>query len=255
MTARDGAEARPRFSIVIPAHNEADRIGKTLRDVAGAFSDSEIIVVLNGCTDGTRGVVEALRGQNLVVLDIAEDTGKGGAVRAGFSIARAETVGYMDADGSTSAAEMRRLCETLGTYDGVIASRWLPESKIAIRQPWHRRIASRCFNLAVRSLFGLPFKDTQCGAKVFRASAWREVAREAATAGLAFDVDLLVTMNRLKMRVREEPTTWNNMPGSRLKLASASVQMLASVVKLRLVYPFRSPSRKRDDARLTKGAS
>ncbi|HEV7179766.1 MAG TPA: glycosyltransferase, partial [Candidatus Baltobacteraceae bacterium] len=240
MTLTATLERRPRFSVIIPAHNEQDRIGKTLEEYVGVFADSEIIVVLNGCTDATRVVVNDVRASNpnLFAIEIPDAVGKGGAVRAGFLLARADVVGYVDADGSTPAQEMLRLCEAVGDGDGVIGSRWLRGSKVTIRQPWARRFASRNFNLIVRTLFGLRYSDTQCGAKVFRRSALERVMRAVETANLAFDVDLLYAMKRLKMRIREEPTYWIDMQGSRVRLASASLHMFAAVVRLRLRHSF-----------------
>lgn len=235
-------ERGPRFSIIIPANNERDRIGKTLESYLEAFTDSEIIVVLNGCTDGTGAVVNRLRDSNpnLIAIEIPDAVGKGGAVRAGFLVARAEVVGYVDADGSTPAGEMRRLCEAVGDNDGVIGSRWLPGSTVVVRQPWRLRTASRSFNVIVRLLFGLKYSDTKCGAKVFRRSALERVMRDVETANLAFDVDLLYTMKRLRMRIAEEPTYWIDVQGSRVRLVPASLRTLAAVVRLRLHHSFLS---------------
>jgi len=240
MTAVMTGDVEPRFSIIIPAHNEQDRIGKTLDDFAGAFSDSELIVVLNGCTDGTRDVVDRFRAncRNVFAIEIPDAVGKGGAVRAGFLTARASTVGYVDADGATPAREMRRLCEAVGGDDGVIGSRWLPGSTVAVKQPWKRRLASRSFNLLVRLFFGLRCADTQCGAKVFRREALQAVMRDVETSNLAFDVDLLFVMKLRGMRVREEPTYWIDVQGSRVRLFSASLLMFAALVRLRLMHSF-----------------
>jgi glycosyltransferase involved in cell wall biosynthesis len=233
-------DIEPRFSIIIPAHNEQDRIGKTLEDFAETFPDSEIIVVLNGCADGTRDVVDRFRANrtNIVAIEIPDPVGKGGAVRAGFLTARASIVGYVDADGATPAAEMRRLCEAVGDDDGVIGSRWLPASMVAVRQPWKRRLASRSFNKLVRLFFGLRYADTQCGAKVFRREALQAVMRDVETSNLAFDVDLLFVMKLRGLRVREEPTYWIDVIGSRVRLVSASTLMLAALIRLRLLHSF-----------------
>jgi glycosyltransferase involved in cell wall biosynthesis len=235
--AIDG-EPPPRFSIIVPAHNEEQRIGQTLEGFAEAFNDSEIIVVLNGCTDDTQGVVERIRRKhaNVHIVGIPGAVGKGGAVRAGFLIARAGVVGYVDADGSTPAREMRRICESIGSDDGVIASRWLPDSHVVIKQPFVRRMASRCFNLLVRMLFGLHYSDTQCGAKVFRKDALDLAMRAVETTNLAFDVDVLFAMKSAGMRVKEVPTYWVDMTGSKVRLVSASTRMLAAILRLRLQY-------------------
>jgi len=236
MTAVSANQDKPRFSIIVPAHNEEDRIERTLEQYARAFTDSEIIVALNGCTDGTLAIVERIAAGclNLRVLEIPEAVGKGGAVRAGFTVARAAVVGFVDADGSTSATEMRRLCEAIGEDDGIIASRWLEGSVMAVKQSFLRRLASRTFNLVVRVLFGLRYADTQCGAKIFSKRALDLTMPHVETANLAFDVDLLFVMKSLGLRVREEPTSWTDVEGSRLHLWTASLAMLAAVVRLRL---------------------
>ena len=225
-----------KYSIIIPAHNEETRISHTLGSYAHEFVDSEIIVVLNGCNDGTRGIVEHFQTiyPNIRLVDIPAAIGKGGAVRAGFLVAKAPIIAYVDADGSTTSNEMRRLCELLGEADCAIASRWLVGSSVSVRQPLMRRIASRCFNAAVRLLFGLPFSDTQCGAKIFRRAAVEQVMFDVETSNLAFDVDLLLHLKRKRFRILELPTTWVDTTGTRVRLVSASAKMLASIVRLRL---------------------
>ncbi len=231
---------RPRYSIIIPAHNEAARIESTLRDYAAIFDDSEIVVVLNGCTDATSSIVSRLRVEigNLAAVSIEEAVGKGGAVRAGFLLARAPIVAYVDADHATSAAELRRLCEMLHDYDAVIASRWISGATVEIAQPFRRRVASRVFNACIRMLFGLRFSDTQCGAKVFRTASIRRILPGVETANFAFDVDLLFGMKAAGMRVRECATVWRDVEGSRVQLLPASSHMLASILRLRMRHSF-----------------
>lgn len=231
-------KAEPRFSIIIPAHNEEDRIERTLEHYARTFADSEIIVALNGCTDATLQIVERAAGlhSNVRYVEIPETIGKGGAVRAGFMLAGAPVIGYADADGATAATEMRRLCESLGADDGVIASRWMRGAAIDVKQTLLRRAASRTFNFIVRALFGLRYADTQCGAKVFTKRSFEQAMRYVETSNLAFDVDLLFVMRSLGFHVREEPTFWSDVEGSRLRLGAASRLMLAAIIRLRLRY-------------------
>lgn len=231
----------PRFSIIVPAHNEEARICESLPDLAATFHDSEIIVVLNGCSDGTNEIVAGVSREfeNIVTIEIAEPVGKGGAVRCGFLVARAPIVAFVDADGSTPAAEMLRLCETLGSdCDVVIASRWLPGSQISNQQPLGRRVASRCFNFIVRVLFGLPFADTQCGAKVFRVSSLYEVLPHVETSNMAFDVDLLVALCDKHVSIKEIPTMWNDAAGSRVRFVASSVKMFAALLRLKVKRSF-----------------
>lgn len=242
MTLTTVMERKPRFSVILPAHNEAEHIGATLDDYAAVFSDSEIVVVINGCSDGTKAIVELARREyaNVVAIEIPDAVGKGGAVRAGFLVARADVVGYVDPDGSTPGVEMRRLCEAVGLNDGVIGSRWLRGSRVESRQAWRLRLASRSYNAIVCTLFGLRYSDTKCGAKAFRRSALERVMRHVETSNLAFDVDLLYAMKRLNMRISQEPTRWLDVQGSRVRLVPASLRTFAAVARLRLHHSFLS---------------
>lgn len=229
------ASRNPRISLIIPAHNEAARISRMLAEYAIEFTDAELIVVLNGCTDETLQVVQGFSAahRHIRIIEIADALGKGGAIRAGMKLARGDIVGYVDADGSTPAREMRRLCGELRDDHGVIASRWLPRSVVSGR-PLKRRIASGAFNTLVRMFFGLPFADTQCGAKVFRRETLLEVFDQLETSGLAFDVELLHCLTARKKRIREVPTVWNDVMGSRIHLVQASTAMFSSLLRLRL---------------------
>lgn len=229
---------RPTVSIVIPAHNEERRIAATLDDYVRTLPQADILVVLNGCTDGTREVVERFvpLHPSLRIIEIESPIGKGGAICTGSLHCQADAIAYVDADGSTSGAELSRLIAALGDADAVIASRWLSGAQVTVRQPWIRRLASRVFNRLVRALFELPFTDTQCGAKVFRSRALHDVVQLVETSSLAVDVDILYTMRRRGYHVKEIATTWEDRGGSRIHLFSASLRMLASVLRLRLKY-------------------
>ncbi len=155
-----------RYSLVIPAYNEENRI-TPLFDAISSF-DGELIVVCDG-TDSTAEVVDriASRRRDLTIrcLRFEKRLGKGGGVLEGLAAARAPYVGYFDADGSTTVDEMKRLFSQLGDQDGLIGSRWVPGSTLQVRQSILRRIESRAFNLLIRILFGLTFNDTQCGVR------------------------------------------------------------------------------------------
>jgi glycosyltransferase involved in cell wall biosynthesis len=230
----------PTLRILIPAHNESQRIEPAIRDFCAHFAHTaHVTVVANGCTDETVAIVNDLKSRyaNLDVLDIPGRIGKGGAVRAGFKIARETYVGFVDADHSTSAAEFERLfhlCVEQGR-DGVIGSRWLPDSRVFPQQPIARQIASRTFNLLVKTLLGLPYADTQCGAKIFRRSCIDSVFDQLELADFTFDIDLLLALRNSKFSVREEPTEWSNRAaGTKIKLIPTAYKMLAATLRLRL---------------------
>lgn len=226
--------------IVVPAHNEQDRIEPTLRDYCTHFAERALIVVVaNGCTDETTQRVRALAREyeNLRLIEICGRIGKGGAVRVGLATAAEPYVGFTDADGSTPAAEFGRLFErcVASNADAVIGSRWLPGARLTCKQPPARRIASRAFNAMVRLLFHVPFADTQCGAKIFKRNSLGAITRSLEAADFAFDIEILWRLMKRGAFVLEEPTAWCDRSGSRVSLVPAAARMLGTVLRMRLV--------------------
>lgn len=235
-----------KISIVIPAHNEENRIEKTLLDYTTFFNKTmrnkyEIIIVTNGCLDNTLEIVKKLARKNKYIkyFDIKESVGKGGAIVKGFEIAKGYIIGFTDADDSTKAEEFYRLASFINGADGVIGSRWVKGAVIAKKQPLKRRIASRGFNIINKILFGIPFRDTQCGAKVFKREAIKKLNGRIKLTGWSFDINLLYLLNKLGYIIKEVPTVWEDSEGSSLKIRSTIPKMFLSVIRLRLIYsPF-----------------
>lgn len=207
-----------RYSLVIPAYNEESRILPLLESIREF--DGELIVVCDG-TDRTGEIVREVAARRTALtircLEFHHRLGKGGGVRAGLSAARAPLVGYFDADGSTGIGEMLRLFSALGSADGAIGSRWVPGSNLTVRQGWMRRVESRGFNLIMKVLYGLPYHDTQCGAKVFRKAAVDVVLPSLVSDGFEFDVELLWRLRSAGYTVVEIPIEWQNKGDSRVK--------------------------------------
>lgn len=158
--------------------------------------------------------------------------GKGGAIIEGFKVANGDLIGFVDADESVAPADIRRMIDVLQNADGVIASRRLKESRILVKQPLKRRIASKVFNILVRGLFGLTFKDTQCGAKFFKRDAIHDIINDLETSGFEIDVEILWSLRNKGYNVLEYPITWKHSEGSQLKLSN-SWDMLTSLLKIR----------------------
>jgi glycosyltransferase involved in cell wall biosynthesis len=231
-TDGDGV-SRADCTLVIPAYNEEQRIRELLVDLA--VFPGELIFVCDG-TDATPAVIEAFADAHpslrVRCLTYPDRLGKGGGVIAGMKAARTRYVGYMDADNSTSLAEMERLFACLSVVDGAIGSRWLPDSVLPVKQGFRRRVESRLFNLLVRMLFGLGYRDTQCGAKAFRREALDRVIPSIRSTGFEFDVELLWRLARCGCRVKEVPITWENRDESKVATTDAKA-MLFGMIRLR----------------------
>lgn len=230
----------PALSIVVPARNEAGRLGRMLDAYlpvlrARRGGDFELLVVVNGSTDGTadlaRGYVPTY--PQVRVLENPAPIGKGGAVMWGMREARGRWIGFVDADGATPPDAFLELVERIGDAGAIIASRWCAGARITL-PPWPRRAASRVFNGLVRLLFRLPITDTQCGAKLLTAEAAHAVAPRLGTTQWAFDVDLLFQLRRAGFALREIPTEWHDVAGSHLRIPRASVEMTLAITRLRL---------------------
>ncbi len=236
-----------KLSIVIPAYNEEQRIIKTLNEYYEFFNnkfknDFEIIVIVNGSTDKTIEIVKTFskKNKNLIYKDIKEKIGKGGAILEGFKIAQGSLIGFVDADLATSPKSFYDLIDKINDYDGIIASRWMKGSKINIKQPLLKRIGSRGFNFLIRILFGLNFKDTQCGAKLFKKQVIKDVLEDLTITRWAFDVNLIYSVLKKKYKIKEIPTEWNAVKASHFNLFKAIPEMALGLLRLRLVYsPFK----------------
>lgn len=241
-----------RLDIVLPAHDEADRIGPVLtayREVVDS-PDARFLVAMDGCTDGTAEVVAAHRRADPRVhaLDFPR-MGKGGVLAEAFRHATADVVGFVDADGATPPSEFLRLVDAARDADGAIASRRHHAAVLPGPRPAGRRAASASFATMVRGLFHLPYTDTQCGAKVFRREALDRSLPLLSSRGFLFDVDLLHVMARLGFDVVEVPTVWIDRAGSKLALRRDARRMGLAALALwlqRIATPV--PTDQRDPA-------
>ena len=231
------------LSIVVPAYNEGERLGKSLRTIADYLSEypaeTELIVVDDGSTDGTadaaRRELASVSNLRTSVISYQSNLGKGRAVRLGLLASRGEIALFTDADLSTPITETPKLVDPIagGEYDLTFGSRALDRSLIGVHQPWRREQGGRVFNLAVRVATGLPFWDTQCGFKAFRMSTCRPIIEGATIDRFGFDVELLYVANRAGLRLMEVPVRWDHVEGSKISLGTDSYKMLSEVATIR----------------------
>jgi dolichyl-phosphate beta-glucosyltransferase len=232
------------LSVVIPAYNEAARLGNTLTAVVNylrqSWPDAELIVVDDGSTDHTANLAREVFEQNAAglrtsVISYKSNLGKGRAVRLGLLAARSDVALFSDADLSTPITEAPKLVDPIinGQFDVTFGSRALDRKLIGVHQPWRREQGGRVFNLVVRLTTGLPFWDTQCGFKAFRMSVCRPLVEAATVDRFGFDVELLYLAFRAGLRLKEVPVRWDHNEGSTVSLASDSFRMVSEVGLIR----------------------
>jgi glycosyltransferase involved in cell wall biosynthesis len=237
----------PKLSIVIPAYNEAARLGRSVTTILSYLSErryrAELIVVDDGSTDGTTEVAqEAMRDAGSVearVIRYEENRGKGYAVRLGLLAAKANIALFSDADLSSPITEAPKLVDPIqrGECDLTFGSRALDRRLIGIHQPWRREQGGRVFNLIVRLATALPFWDTQCGFKAFRMNVCRPLIESAQIDRFGFDVELIYLGHLAQLRLREVPVRWNHEAGGPLDSSTNysrdSLRMINEVRRIR----------------------
>lgn len=228
-----------KLSVVIPAYNEEQRIGKTLQDVDEYLEkqgyDYEILVVDNGSRDKTVETVRSLAAgtvQNARVLEqppIVPGNNKGNAVKKGILESIGEYVVFMDADNATPIREIEKFWPFLESgYEVVIGSRYLNPASVKIRQPLYKVILSRMANMLIQFVLIPHIKDTQCGFKAFKTSAAKEIFKNITIYGWAFDMELLAIALKFSYRIKEVPVSWEEHGGSHVPL-KAYIQSLLSL--------------------------
>lgn len=227
------------LSIVIPAYNEENRIGSTLRQILdylnGRPYEAEVLVVIDGSQDRTIDVVRefADNAPNLVVVNNGSNRGKGFAVRQGMLESRGQFLLFSDADLSTPIAEVERLLAHLQRgYDVAIASRALPDADIRVRQPWWRQLMGKIFNGFVQVLILPGIHDSQCGFKCFPREVAQQVFPRQRIDRFGFDVEVLWIARKLGYRIAEVPVTWTNDPLSKVHPIRDSFWMLVDLFRI-----------------------
>ena len=241
-----------KVSIIIPAYNEEKRIPKTLEGYYKFFKvlknkrilDFEILVVINCSTDKTEKLVKLSCKKNSEIKCIClDEKGKGLAIIEGFKDATKrenDLIGFVDADMATSPEAFYDLVKNIGDSDGIIASRYIKGAIVDPKPITQRIIASRVFNFMIRSLFLMPFIDTQCGAKLLKKKPLEEIINELVITRWAFDVDLLFCLNRKRFKIKEFPTVWSDKEYSKINFKRAGPLMAISIIRLRILNsPFR----------------
>ena len=235
----------PRLSVIIPAYNEADRIGPYLASIAKYLDQRrtsyEILVVDDGSQDRTWRVVAQVSADapGIRLLRLERNLGKGGAVRAGVLTARGECLLVADADGATPIPELERLEAAIEKgADIAIGSRFLAsrDHQYTVRARWHRSVLGNLFNWIVQRLGISGITDTQCGFKLFRGPVAQDLFSVSRINGYGFDLETLYVAQRRGYRIMEVPINWADQPGTKVMVFQDGLRMLGEMLTVRRHY-------------------
>jgi dolichyl-phosphate beta-glucosyltransferase len=229
-----------RYSIVIPAYNEAQRIVPTLNRVLSYVAeqgwDAEVIVVNDGSRDDTAKIIQGYVEHNPIVrlVENPGNRGKGYSVRNGMLNARGELLLFSDADLSSPIEEAHKLFEAIEAGgDVAIGSRWLRSELQTERQPLHRQLFGRIFNLALRLILGLSYKDTQCGFKAFTRRSAQSIFPLQRIERWGFDPEIIFLAQKQSFRVTEVAVRWAHDEYGRINPLRDGLRMFGEVLKIR----------------------
>lgn len=230
------------LTLVLPAYNEAERIGPALDELFGYLrrrdevardgalgaaalpAEIEILVVDDGSDDDTASLVEArpeaagsIPGVRLLVQRVPHG-GKGAAVRAGMLAANGEFAIFADADLATPPDQIPFLLQALAEHDVALGSRIQPDgSDMRATQPGYRRLLGRIFHLLASVWVVGHVQDTQCGFKGFRRDAAQDIFARQVVTSIVFDVELIYLARRRGYRIAVVPIRWSDKRGSRMR--------------------------------------
>ena len=228
------------YSIVIPAYNESARLGASLEQVLAYVRaqqwNAEVIVVNDGSRDNTAEIARTFA-QKDPILRLVENPGnrgKGYSVRNGVLSSRGRIILFSDADLSSPIEEAPKLFQALEAgADIAIGSRWLRAELQTQRQPLHRQLFGRVFNLLLRMTLGLQFKDTQCGFKAFKQAAAKAIFPLQRIERWGFDPEILFLARKFGFKVEEIPVRWGHSGGARINPVLDGAKMFQEMLRIR----------------------
>ena len=230
----------PKYSIVVPAYNESERLGTTLEQILNHARrhnwKAEIVVVDDGSRDDTLEIANKFAATHPEVRPIQNpgNQGKGYAVRNGMLQARGAMLLFTDADLSSPISEATKLFAALESgADLAIGSRWLDPSLMFQRQSFKRQALSRIFNFYLRVVLLFPYRDTQCGFKAFTRQAAEMIFPLQRVNRWGFDAEILYLAHRQKLRVSEVPVAWGHDERSKIHPIRDGLRMGWDALKIR----------------------
>jgi len=231
------------LSIVIPAYNEEKRLKSTLEKLYSYLKikdyEYEVIVIDDGSSDKTSEVAlssELAKIGKLSLLKNEKNEGKGFSIKRGILSSRAEFILFTDSDLSTPIEELDEIFLSIQTHDIVIGSRSIEGADIRVHQPFYRELMGRIFNILVNIFVLKGFIDTQCGFKLFRSTAAKDIAKELKINRFGFDVEMLYLAKKKNYKIKEVPVIWLDSPTSKVNPIFDSFKMFIDLLLIKRLH-------------------
>ena len=225
------------ISVIIPIYNEGNIIQENLIKIYNFFDNKfkfEIIVVDDCSTDNSLIKLHSMNLENLKIISNKKNEGKGYSINKGIMNSKGNMILTTDADLSAEIEEFNKLFVFFKKgYSIVIGSRNKKNSIINIKQSFYRVFQGKIFNLLVRLLFGLNYKDTQCGFKLYDSNKIKSIIKLCKVNRFCADVEILYLAKLNKISVIEEGIVWNDNVSSSVKLLSDTINMFFDLFKIK----------------------
>lgn len=248
--------AEKYISLIIPAFNEERRLPAALDETMNylqrrAAKDRsftyEVVIVDDGSQDATKsvafGFVKKYTVDNVRVILLGRNHGKGEAIRKGMLHSRGELLLMVDADGATKVNDLEKLEYQIHAFTkkeinlgnatatdsnfrisdfpvAAFGSRAHLEEKPLETRKWYRYFLKKSFDPVVFLVAGPEIRDTQCGFKMFTRAAARKLFTNIRLKGWCFDLEVVFLCKHFNIPVLEISVDWSEMPGSKVNLLS-----------------------------------
>jgi dolichyl-phosphate beta-glucosyltransferase len=220
-----------KISIIIPAYNEENRIYNTVFEVSNYmknhFNDYEIIVVNDGSTDNTENIVKNIDIGSVSCISLAENSGKGSAVKEGILASDGDVKIYTDADMPFDLSTIGFAVNIIeGGTDVICGHRYFSPN-----YPFGRKLMSNSFGLAVKAM-GLARSDTQCGFKAFSGAVADKIFEKVTRKRFSFDIEVMVVAEKMGVKIYNIPLFTTYTEGSTVKPVRDAVNMAGELVHI-----------------------
>lgn len=224
-----------RVSLCIPMYNESSIIADTAKKVDEYMSehfndDYEIIFADDGSSDGSSDIVSGLELKNVKVVGYRQNKGKGCAVRHGILASHGDTVIFTDADlayGLDVIEDAVRIIEER-KFPVLVASRAKHKEGYE-GYTLIRKAASKIYIRVINIFGGIKISDAQCGFKAFDGKAAREIFSLCKTNNFAFDLEVILWAQKMKLKIYEMPAKIINHRESKVNVIKDAFKMLKEI--------------------------